>query len=130
MEKIEIYYNEDTYDNIKNKIQENKSYNKTEKEQLILILDELEKQSYLLYAIEILDENKLAIEVKDFDKYKTYLIEEVYHEIYRQLLDKYKDYEEVSYVDIRKHFIGMTFDIEIINNIDALFKDCNITIRY
>lgn len=130
MGKIEVYYNENTYDNMKNIISKNKSYNEIEKEQLVMILDELKKQNYILYSIEMLKENDISLKVNNFEKYRTYLIEEVYHEIYRQLLDKYKDYEEISYLDIRKHFIGMTFDIRIINNIDSLFKDYNITIRY
>ena len=130
MKKIINYYNKSNYDNMMNKIQENKSYNKKEKENLVIILEEMKKQNYLLNAIEMLDKKDVLIELNDFEKYKSYLIEEVYHEIYRQLLQTYKNYDEVSYLDIRDYFIGMTFNIKIINNIDDLFKEHNITIKY
>ncbi|MBQ4584073.1 MAG: hypothetical protein IJA94_04225 [Bacilli bacterium] len=130
MEKTKIYYSKNSYDNIINKIRQNKSYNIKEKEQLILIMKELKNINYLLYSIEILKENDISTEVDNFSKYRAYLIEEIYHEIYRQLLEKYRDYEEVCYSDIRKYFNGMTFNIRIINNIDSLFKDNNIKIKY
>lgn len=130
MEKTKNYNSKNAYDNIINKIRQNKSYNTKEKEQLVLIMEELKIINYLLYSIEMLEEKDISIEIKDFTKYKSYLIEETYHEIYRQLLEKYKDYKEVDYLDIRKFFNGMTFNIEIINNIDFLFKDYNIIIKY
>ena len=130
MEKTKIYYSKNSYDNIMNKIIQNKSYNIEEKEQLILIVEELKNINYLLYAIEKLEQKDISIVVDNFKKYRTYLIEETYHEIYRQLIDKYRDYEEVSYLEIRKCFNGMTFNVEIINNIDSLFKDNNIKIKY
>ncbi len=130
MKKRKIYYNENCYDNIMNKIKQNKSYNTKEKEQLILIVEELKNNNYMLYTIEMLEKKDISIVLGDFTKYKTYLIEEVYHEIYRQLLDKYKYYEEVRFLEIRKYFNGMTLNIEIINNIDSLFKDNNIIVKY
>jgi len=130
MKKIKNNYNKSNYDNMINKIKENKSYNKKEKENLIIILEEMKKQNYLLNTIEMLDKKDVLIELNDFEKYKSYLIEEVYHEIYRQLLQTYNNYEEVSYLDIREYFVGMTFNIEIIKNIDDLFKDYNILIKY
>ena len=130
MEKTKIYYSKNSYDNIMNKIIQNKSYNIEEKEQLILIVEELKNINYLLYAIEKLEQKDISIVVDNFKKYRTYLIEETYHEIYRQLIDKYRDYEEVCYLEIRKCFNGMTFNVEIINNIDSLFKDNNIKIKY
>jgi len=130
MKKIKNNYNKSNYDNMINKIKENNFYNKKEKENLIIILEEMKKQNYLLNTIEMLDKKDVLIELNDFEKYKSYLIEEVYHEIYRQLLQTYNNYEEVSYLDIREYFVGMTFNIEIIKNIDDLFKDYNILIKY
>jgi len=122
MKKRKIYYNENCYDNIINKIKQNKSYNTKEKEQLILIVEELKNDNYMLYTIEKLEQKDISIVVDNFNKYRTYLIEEFYHEIYRQLLDKYKNYEEVCFLEIRKFFNGMTLNIEIINNIDFYLK--------
>ena len=130
MAEIKIYYSSKTFDNIMNNVKTSQIYNEEEVNTLLKMITQMKEQDFLLYMVEIYKENLFDFHIEEFDKYKSYLIDEVYNELIQQLLDKYKDYEDVSYSDIRKWFDGMTFDIELINILDQKFKEKNIKIIY
>lgn len=130
MAEIKIYYSSKTFDNIMNNVKTSQIYNEEEVNTLLKMITQMKEQDFLLYMVEIYKENLFDFHIEEFDKYKSYLIDEVYNELIQQLLDKYKDYEDVSYSDIRKWFDGMTFDIELINILDQRFKEQNIKILY
>jgi len=130
MAEIKIYYSSKTFDNIMNNVKTSQIYNEEEVNTLLKMITQMKEQDFLLYMVEIYKENLFDFHIEEFDKYKSYLIDEVYNELIQQLLDKYKDYEDVSYSDIRKWFDGMTFDIELINILDQRFKEANIKILY
>ena len=130
MAEIKIYYSSKTFDNMMNNVKTSTIYNEEEKNILLKIITQMKEQDFILYMVEIYKEDLFNFYIEEFDKYKSYLIDEVYNELIQQLLDKYKDYEDVSYLDIRKWFDGMTFDIELINILDQKFKEKNIKIIY
>lgn len=130
MAEIKIYYSSKTFDNMMNNVKTSTIYNEEEINVLLKIITQMKEQDFLLYMVEIYKEDLFNFHIEEFDKYKSYLIDEVYNELIQQLLDKYKDYEDVSYLDIRKWFDGMTFDIELINILDQKFKEKNIKIIY
>ena len=130
MAEIKIYYSIKTFDNMMNNVKTSTIYNEEEKNVLLKIITQMKEQDFILYMVEIYKEDLFNFYIEEFDKYKSYLIDEVYNELIQQLLDKYKDYEDVSYLDIRKWFDGMTFDIELINILDQKFKEKNIKIIY
>ena len=130
MAEIKIYYSSKTFDNMMNNVKTSTIYNEEEKNVLLKIITQMKEQDFILYMVEIYKEDLFNFHIEEFDKYKSYLIDEVYNELIQQLLDKYKDYEDVSYLDIRKWFDGMTFDIELINILDQKFKEKNIKIIY
>ena len=130
MAEIKIYYSSKTFDNMMNNVKTSTIYNEEEKNDLLKIITQMKEQDFILYMVEIYKEDLFNFYIEEFDKYKSYLIDEVYNELIQQLLDKYKDYEDVSYLDIRKWFDGMTFDIELINILDQKFKEKNIKIIY
>lgn len=130
MAEIKIYYSSKTFDNIMNNVKTSQIYNEEEVNTLLKMITQMKEQDFLLYMVEIYKENLIDFHIEEFDKYKSYLIDEVYNELIQQLLDKYKDYEDVSYSDIRKWFDGMTFDIELINILDQRFKEQNVKILY
>ena len=130
MAEIKIYYSSKTFDNMMNNVKTSQIYNEEEVNTLLKMITQMKEQDFLLYMVEIYKEDLFNFHIEEFDKYKSYLIDEVYNELIQQLLDKYKDYEDVSYSDIRKWFDGMTFDIELINILDQRFKEANIKILY
>ena len=130
MANIQIYYSPNTCDNIIDRVLSSVGYSNTEKDYLKRMLIELKKSDYLLYAIEILEKQVFPFEVPDFDKYKESLISEVYSELIDQLINEYTDYEEVSFSEVRQHFSGMQFDINLLNTIDRRFNATGITVVY
>ena len=130
MENTQVYYCPNTYDNLINKVLSSVEYSNTEKDYLKRMLIELKKVDYLLYAIEILEKQVFPFEVPDFDKYKESLISEVYSELIDQLINEYTDYEDVFFPEVRKHFRGMRFDINLLYTIDRRFNAMGINVVY
>ncbi len=130
MAEIKIYYSSKTFDNMMNNVKMSEIYNDEEVNTLLQMITQMKEQDFLLYMVEIYKEDLFNFHIEEFDKYKSYLIDEVYNELIQQLLDKYKDYEDIDYLDIRKWFDGMTIDIELINLLDQKFKERNTKIIY
>ena len=117
MAEISIFYNIHTFENIANRVSSSILYRSDEKNNLLKMIKHLERIGFLLYAIEIVKQDDFDFQISEYEKLKHFLISEVYDELIAQLVDEYKDYEEVGYSEIRKRFLGMTFDIQIINRI-------------
>ena len=130
MANIQIYYSPNTCDNIIDRVSSSVGYSNKDKNCLKNMLIELKKADYMLYAIEILEKQFFPFEVPDFDNYKESLISEVYSELIDQLINEYTDYEEVSFSEVRKHFRGMRFDINLLYTIDRRFNAMGINVVY
>ncbi len=130
MGEIKIFYKYNTVDNILFKVKTSFLYTAKEKNVLCMALQQIKRDNILLYAVEVFTPDMFDVEISEFEKYKAYLISEVYEELIAQVVDEFADYEEVAYDDIRKRFLGMDFDIELINVIDERFSKIGTRIRY
>ena len=130
MEDTQVYYCPNTYDNLINRVLYSVGYSNKDKNCLKNMLIELKKADYLLYAIEILEKQFFPFEVPNFDNYKESLISEVYSELIDQLINVYADYEEVSFSEVRQHFRGMRFDINLLYTIDRRLNAMGINVVY
>jgi hypothetical protein len=130
MEYSQIYYCPNTYDNLVNRSSSFVSCSNTDKNILKKMLIELKEMDFLLYAIEIMEKQVFSFEIPNFSKYKESIIDIVYSELIDQLINEYRDYEDVFYSEIRKHFRGMTFDINLLYTIDRKFNTMGIKVVY
>lgn len=130
MAEIPIHYNENTIDNIILNVKNSLYYNTDEKNCLFKMLDQMEREHFLLYAVEIYDNSLFDFEIIDFEKHKKYLVNEVYRELLEQLIKANIDYEDITYQEVRQWFHGMSIDIDILITIDKQFKEANIKILY
>lgn len=130
MAEIRIYYNCNTVDNILLNVKNSLFYTPEEKNILYKLLQQTKRDNFLLYSVEIFKQEWFDFETPEFDKYKNYLIKEVYEELIAQVLSEFADYEDVAYGEIRKRFSGMTFDINLINTLDERFSKIGVKIRY
>ena len=130
MEYEQVYYGPNTYDSLINRVSSLTSATNTDKKILKDMLMTLKEIEFLLYAIEIMKEQIFSFEIPNFSKYKEALIDVVYSELIDQLLNEYRDNEDISYSQIRKHFRGMTFDIYLLYKIDRKFNAMGIKIIY
>ncbi len=130
MAEIKIYYKSNIVDNVLMKVRTSCLYTAKEKDVLCMALQQIKRDDLLLYAVEVFAPDMFGFEIPEFEKYKSYLIREVYEELITQVVDEFADYEEVAYDDIRKRFLGMNFDIKLINVIDERFSKIGARIRY
>lgn len=127
---IEIKYSRSVFDSIIERVKGSIYYSVDEKNCLYSMLNQMKSENWLLYLVEIYEEKSFKFPVKDFEKMKRYLISEVYQELIEQLLDKYSNYEEIQYEEIRNWFYGMTYDIKLINIMDQKFREIGVKVRY
>lgn len=130
MEYLQVYYCSNTYDNLVKRSSSFISCSNSDKNILKKMLTELKEIDYLLYAIEIMEKQIFSFEIPNFSKYKEILIDVVYSELIDQLINEYRDNEDVFYSEIRKHFLGMTFDINLLYTIDRKFNAMGIKVVY
>ena len=130
MAEIKIYYKRNTVDNILLKIKTSYLYTSEEKNVLCMALQQIKRDDFLLYAVEIFKQDMFDVEIPEFEKYKSYLVKEVYEELITQVVAEFSEYEDVAFEDIRKRFSGMTIDIKLINVLDERFSKIGVKIRY
>ena len=130
MAYVEIKYSRSAFDSIIERVKRSIYYSVDEKNCLYSMLNQMKSENWLLYLVEIYEEKSFKFPVIDFEKMKRYLISEVYQELIEQLLDKYSNYEEIQYEEIRNWFYGMTYDIKLINIMDQKFREIGVKIRY
>ena len=130
MAYVQIKYSRSAFDSIIERVKRSIYYSVDEKNCLYSMLNQMKSENWLLYLVEIYEEKSFKFPVIDFEKMKRYLISEVYQELIEQLLDKYSNYEEIQYEEIRNWFYGMTYDIKLINIMDQKFREIGVKIRY
>ncbi len=130
MAEIKIYYSPRSFDNILATIKAARYYTADEKNVLSQMLSQMQQEDWLLYMVDIYQEQQFAFPIPNFPRFKTYLANEVYGELTSQLLKKYINYEEIEYSAIRKWFDGMTIDADFIKILESRFKDIGVNILY
>lgn len=127
---IKIRYSRKAFDSMMEKVKLSILYTVEEKNVLCKMIQQMREEDWLLYMVEIYKEDQFNFQIYDFDKYRRYIVAEVYNELLAQLLEANKDCEDIGYEEIREWFYGMTFDITMINMIDRKFKEIDVKIRY
>jgi hypothetical protein len=94
------------------------------------MLEQMKRENFLLYMVEVYHDSLFNFEILDFEKHKKYLVSEVYSELLEQLIKANIDYEEITYQEVRQWFPGMSIDIDILTAIDKRFKEANVRILY
>lgn len=130
MAYVQIRYSSSAFDSIIEKVKLSFSYSVEEKNTLHNMLMQMKQENWLLYMVETYEETMFDFKISDYAKMKKYLINEVYGELLKQLLENCKNYEDIEYSEIRDWFYGMSFDIKLINVIDQKFKEIGVIIRY
>lgn len=130
MAHIEICYNRIAFDSMIEKVKTSFCYSVEEKNLLTQMLIQMKREDWLLYMVEIFHADQFEFQIPNFEKIKKYLISEVYHELLDQLVEKYADYEDIGYDEVRKWFYGMTINISILGEIDRRLEDKGVSIRY
>ena len=130
MAEIPIYYSENTIDNIIINVKSSLTYTTDEKNCLCNMLEQMKRENFLLYMVEVYHDSLFNFEILDFEKHKKYLVSEVYSELLEQLIKANIDYEEITYQEVRQWFPGMSIDIDILTAIDKRFKEANVRILY
>ena len=80
--------------------------------------------------VEIYHAEQFDFPIPEFEKIKKYLRAEVYRELLDQLVEKYADYEDIGYDEVRKWFDGLTINISILREIDRRLGENGVKIRY
>ena len=130
MAYIEIRYDRRAFDSMIDKVKLSIGYSEEEKNYLFKMLDQMKKQDWLLYMVEVYHAEQFDFPIPNFEKLKGYLKAEVYRELIDQLVDNYADYEDVGYDEVRKWFHGMTINISILGEIDRRLNEAGVKIRY
>lgn len=130
MAYIEIRYDRRAFDSMIDKVKLSIGYSEEEKNYLFKMLDQMKKQDWLLYMVEVYHAEQFDFPIPNFEKLKGYLKAEVYRELIDQLVDNYADYEDVGYDEVRKWFHGMTINISILREIDRRLNEAGVKIRY
>lgn len=127
---IKIRYDRTAFDNMINKVKQSLIYTIDEKNTLYRMLEQMKREDWLLYMAEVYHENQFDFQIPNFEKHKSNLVSEVYNELIAQLLDKYTDYEEIDYSDIKEWFDGLTITIELLNLLDRKFSEKGVEVKY
>ena len=130
MAYIEIRYDRRAFDSMIEKVKLSIGYSADEKNYLLKMLEQMKRQDWLLYMVEIYHAEQFDLPIPNFEKLKGYLRTEVYRELLEQLVAKYADYEDIGYDEVRKWFDGMTINISILREIDRRLKEVGVRIRY
>ena len=130
MAYIEIRYDRRAFDSMIEKVKLSIGYSAEEKNYLFKMLEQMKRQDWLLYMVEIYHAEQFDFPIPNFEKLKGYLRTEVYRELLEHLVAKYADYEDIGYDEVRKWFDGMTINISILREIDRRLKEVGVRIRY
>jgi len=127
---IKIRYSQASFDNMIEKVKQSIIYSVEEKNTLFRMLAQMKKEDWLLYMVEIYNEKQFDFRIENFEQHKKNLVGEVYNELIAQLLNKYADYEEIWYSDIKEWFHGLTINIELLTILDRRFSELGVSILY
>lgn len=127
---IKIRYSPASFDNMIEKVKRSVIYSVEEKNTLFRMLEQMKREDWLLYMAEIYNEKQFDFQIENFEHHKKNLVAEVYNELIAQLLNKYADYEEIWYSDIKEWFYGLTINIELLTILDRHFSEMGVKIQY
>lgn len=130
MAYIEINYDRKAFDSMMEKVKHSFCYSVEEKNLLTQMLTQMKREDWLLYMVEIYKAEQFDFSIPEFEKIKAYLRAEVYCELLDQLVEKYADYEDIGYEEVRKWFSGLTINISILREIDHRLGEKGVKIRY
>lgn len=130
MAYIEIRYSRKAFDSMMEKVKSSFCYSVEEKNLLTQMLMQMKREDWLLYMVEIYHAEQFDFPIPEFEKIKKYLRAEVYRELLDQLVEKYADYEDIGYDEVRKWFDGLTINISILREIDRRLGENGVKIRY
>lgn len=130
MAYIEIRYSRKAFDSMIEKVKSSFCYSVEEKNLLTQMLMQMKREDWLLYMVEIYHAEQFDFPIPEFEKIKKYLRAEVYRELLDQLVEKYADYEDIGYDEVRKWFDGLTINISILREIDRRLGENGVKIRY
>ena len=130
MAYIEIRYSRKAFDSMIEKVKSSFCYSVEEKNLLTQMLMQMKREDWLLYMVEIYHAEQFDFPIPEFEKIKKYLRAEVYRELLDQLVEKYTDYEDIGYDEVRKWFDGLTINISILREIDRRLGENGVKIRY
>ena len=130
MAYIEIRYSRKAFDSMLEKVKTSFCYSVEEKNYLTQMLTQMKQEDFLLYMVEVYHENLFDFPIPDYEKLKKYLRAEVYRELLDQLVEKYAEYEEVDYTEVRKWFAGLTINIALLREIDRRLSASGVKIIY
>ena len=130
MAYIEIRYSRKAFDSMMEKVKSSFCYSVEEKNLLTQMLMQMKREDWLLYMVEIYHAEQFDFSIPEFEKIKKYLRAEVYRELLDQLVEKYADYEDIGYDEVRKWFDGLTINISILREIDRRLGENGVKIRY
>lgn len=127
---IKIRYDRIAFDNMINKVKQSYIYAIDEKNTLFQMIEQMKREDWLLYMAEVYQENQFDFQIPDFEKHKKNLVSEVYSELVSQLLDEYREYEEIFYADIKEWFDGLTINLDLIILLDKKFSEMGVKVHY
>lgn len=130
MAYIEIRYSRKAFGSMMEKVKSSFCYSVEEKNLLTQMLMQMKREDWLLYMVEIYHAEQFDFPIPEFEKIKKYLRAEVYRELLDQLVEKYADYEDIGYDEVRKWFDGLTINISILREIDRRLGENGVKIRY
>jgi len=130
MAYIEIRYSRKAFDSMIENVKSSFCYSVEEKNLLTQMLMQMKREDWLLYMVEIYHAEQFNFPIPEFEKIKKYLRAEVYRELLDQLVEKYADYEDIGYDEVRKWFDGLTINISILREIDRRLGENGVKIRY
>jgi len=130
MAYIEIRYSRKAFDSMIENVKSSFCYSVEEKNLLTQMLMQMKREDWLLYMVEIYHAEQFDFPIPEFEKIKKYLRAEVYRELLDQLVEKYADYEDIGYDEVRKWFDGLTINISILREIDRRLGENGVKIRY
>lgn len=130
MAYIEIRYSRKAFDSMMEKVKSSFCYSVEEKNLLTQMLMQMKREDWLLYMVEIYHAEQFDFPIPEFEKIKKYLRAEVYRELLDQLVEKYADYEDIGYDEVRKWFDGLAINISILREIDRRLGENGVKIRY
>lgn len=130
MAYIEIRYSRKAFDSMMEKVKSSFCYSVEEKNLLTQMLMQMKREDWLLYMVEMYHAEQFDFPIPEFEKIKKYLRAEVYRELLDQLVEKYADYEDIGYDEVRKWFDGLAINISILREIDRRLGENGVKIRY
>lgn len=130
MAEIIVRYHPRTIEKITATVLHSEKYVAEDKVILLKMLEQMRRQDWLLYMVDIYQEAQYDFEIPNYPRFKQFIKDEVYSELIEQFIEMNREYEEVPYGDIPKWFYGMTINIELLTVLDKRLNELDVKIMY